>query len=171
MMRATVPPSASMPSESGVTSSSSISSVACEAPARMSACTAAPSATTSSGFNSVCGFLPRALSRKRSSTRARTAGILRRSADQNHFVDLLRRDAGVGHGLLARTHGSGEDRLDQQLEDRARNLALIAVAVGQFDSRSCAEGSVESRTLASMAALRSACTAPGCSRRSTPCSA
>ena len=73
--RATTPPSASMPSESGVTSSSSISSVAFDAPARMSACTAAPSATTSSGFSSVCGFLPRALRWKRSSTSWRTAGM------------------------------------------------------------------------------------------------
>ena len=33
------------------------------------------SATTSSGFSSVCGFLPRALSSNKSSTSARTAGI------------------------------------------------------------------------------------------------
>ena len=40
-----------MPSDSGVTSSNSISLVASEPPERMLACTAAPSATTSSGFS------------------------------------------------------------------------------------------------------------------------
>src|SRR5579883_1657519 len=42
-----------MPKESGVTSSSSIF---CTPRSRMLACTAAPSATTSSGFSSVCGL-------------------------------------------------------------------------------------------------------------------
>src|ERR1700733_8301027 len=55
---ATPPPSASIPSESGVTSSSSKSSVAADPPARICACTAAPSATTSSGFSSICRVFP-----------------------------------------------------------------------------------------------------------------
>ena len=44
----TMPPSVSIPSESGVTSSSSMFVIP---PARMCACTAAPSATTSSGLS------------------------------------------------------------------------------------------------------------------------
>ena len=63
----TTPPMVSMPSDSGVTSSSSLSSTS---PERMPACTAAPSATTSSGFSSVCG-----LARNSASTAARTSGM------------------------------------------------------------------------------------------------
>ena len=57
----------------------------------------------------------------------------RRAAHQHHFVDLFGSDARVGHRLLAGRDGALEHRFDQQFEDRARNLALIAVAVGQFD--------------------------------------
>ncbi len=52
---------------------------------------------------------------------------------QHHFVDLFRRNAGVGDGLFARACRALQNRLDQQLENRTRNLALIAVAVGQLD--------------------------------------
>ncbi len=75
MILATTPPRASMPRESGVTSSRSRSSVAADAPARMLAWTAAPRATTSSGLSSVCGFLPRAERPKSWSTSVRTAGM------------------------------------------------------------------------------------------------
>ena len=61
------PPIVSMPSDSGVTSSSSISRLPVT---RMSACTAAPSATTSSGFSSLCGVRP-----KSSPTSRRTSGM------------------------------------------------------------------------------------------------
>ena len=61
-----MPPSVSMPSDSGVTSSSSMSVMP---PARICACTAAPSATTSSGLSWLCGVLP-----KSSCTRRRTSG-------------------------------------------------------------------------------------------------
>ncbi len=47
MMRENLPPSTSMPSECGVTSSSTTS---CTVPSNTPACVAAPSATTSSGF-------------------------------------------------------------------------------------------------------------------------
>ena len=50
------PPSVSMPSDSGVTSSSSMSLTS---PARTPPCTAAPIATTSSGFTPLCGSLPK----------------------------------------------------------------------------------------------------------------
>src|SRR3989442_10686036 len=56
-----------MPSDSGVTSSSSISRLPVM---RMSACTAAPSATTSSGLSSLCGVLPNS-----SPTRFHTSGM------------------------------------------------------------------------------------------------
>ena len=61
------PPIVSIPRESGVTSSSSISRFPVT---RMSACTAAPSATTSSGFCSLCGVLP-----NRFATARPTSGI------------------------------------------------------------------------------------------------
>ena len=61
------PPIVSMPSESGVTSSSSISRLPV---IRMSACTAAPSATTSSGLSSLCGVRPNS-----SPTSRRTSGM------------------------------------------------------------------------------------------------
>ncbi len=58
----TTPPMVSMPSESGVTSSSSISR---RPLTRMSACTAAPIATTSSGLRSVWGARPNVRSTSR----------------------------------------------------------------------------------------------------------
>ena len=87
-----------MPSESGVTSSSSMSFVASEPPPRMLACTAAPSATTSSGFRSMCGV--RAEEFLHQCADLRNA---RRSADQHDFVDLLGLEAGIFQGLLAGT--------------------------------------------------------------------
>src|SRR6266850_1390708 len=64
---ATAPPYVSMPRESGVTSRSSMLFTP---RSRMLAWTAAPSATTSSGFNSVCG-----LRSKNSCTMRRTNGV------------------------------------------------------------------------------------------------
>jgi len=63
----TMPPRVSIPSESGVTSSSSMSVMP---PARICAWTAAPRATTSSGFMRLCGVRPNS-----SSTRRCTSGI------------------------------------------------------------------------------------------------
>ena len=66
MSTLTIPPSVSIPRESGVTSRRSMSVMP---PARICAWTAAPSATTSSGFSWLCGILP-----KSSCTRRRTRG-------------------------------------------------------------------------------------------------
>ncbi|MNS28347.1 hypothetical protein D3C72_603190 [compost metagenome] len=64
----TRPPIVSSPNESGITSSSSIS-LSGLLPTRMSACTAAPIATTLSGSMEVSGVRP-----KNSPTRSRTSG-------------------------------------------------------------------------------------------------
>ena len=81
----------------------------------------------------MCGFLPRAAEMKEIVDQLAHRGNARRSADQHDFVDLFGRDARIGQRLLARANGAVEHRLDQLLEDVARNLALIAVAVGQLD--------------------------------------
>ena len=60
-------------------------------------------------------------------------GNPRGPAHQHDFVNLFRRDAGVGESLFAGAGGAIEHRLDEQLEDPARNLALVTVAVGQLD--------------------------------------
>src|SRR5947208_2160038 len=64
----TMPPSVSIPSDSGVTSRSSMLVIP---PARICAWTAAPSATTSSGLSWLCGVLPNSsrTRRRRSGTR------------------------------------------------------------------------------------------------------
>ena len=46
----------------------------------------------------------------------------RRTTDQNHFVDVGGRDAGVGQCALARTHGALDQLFDELLELRARQL-------------------------------------------------
>ena len=81
----------------------------------------------------MCGFLPRADRVKELVHQLAHRGNARRPAHQHHFVDLLRRDAGVGQRLFAGAGGALQHRLDQQFEDLARNLALVAVAVGQLD--------------------------------------
>ena len=77
------PPSVSMPSDSGVTSSSSTSFTS---PPSTPPWTAAPIATTSSGFTPLCGSLP-----NRSLHHLLDPRHAGRAADQHHFVDLLRR--------------------------------------------------------------------------------
>ena len=108
------PPSVSMPSESGVTSSRSRSLTS---PDSTPACTAAPTATTSSGFTPLCGSLP-----NRSFTICWTRRDAGRPADEHDFIDLLRRDAGVGQRLLARPDGLLQQVLDERLELRPRQL-------------------------------------------------
>ena len=81
MTLSTTPPSVSMPSDSGTTSSSSV----CRRPPdRMSACTAAPRATTSSGFSSAVRRLAEELADPPADQRHP-----RRAADQHDFVDLV----------------------------------------------------------------------------------
>ena len=108
------PPSVSMPSDSGVTSSSSTSFTS---PASTPPWTAAPIATTSSGFTPLCGSLP-----KKSFTSCCTFGHARRAADQHDFVDLRRLDAGVRQRLLDRRHRALQQVVDQLLELGARQL-------------------------------------------------
>src|SRR5215469_2491080 len=57
----------------------------------------------------------------------------RRSADEHNLVDLLGRNARIGQCLLAGTGGAVQYAFDELLEDFARNLALIAIAVGKLD--------------------------------------
>ena len=102
------PPIVSMPSDSGVTSSSSISRLPVT---RMSACTAAPSATTSSGFSSLCGVRPNS-----SLDQAAHQRDARRPADQHDLVDLRRLEARVGERLAARPERALDDRPDERLE-------------------------------------------------------
>ena len=123
-----MPPSVSMPSDSGVTSSSSMSVMP---PARICACTAAPSATTSSGFSWLCGVLPNSSCTR--SPHQRHAG---RAAHQHHLVDVGRREAGVGQRLPARAQRAGHQRLDEPLELGARDVAPVGEAVeGQRQRR------------------------------------
>ena len=60
-------------------------------------------------------------------------GNARRAANQHDFINLLGRDAGISSACLHGPTVRLEHRLDQLLEHFARNLALIAIAVGQFD--------------------------------------
>ena len=110
------PPSVSMPSESGVTSSSSTS---LRSPARMLPWTAAPSATTSSGFTLRSGSLP-----KISFTIAWTAGI--RVEPPTRIT--LSTCAGLSFASSsARTHGPrvrSIEVLDEPLELRALEREL-----------------------------------------------
>ena len=110
-----------MPSDSGVTSSSSMSRLPV---IRMSACTAAPSATTSSGFSSLCGVRPNS-----SSTLPAHERNARRAADQDDLVDLRRLEAGVGQRLPARRQRALDDRRDQRLELGAGEASCRSASV------------------------------------------
>ena len=88
------PPSVSMPSDSGVTSSSSRSFTS---PARTPACTAAPMATTSSGFTPLCGSLPNS-----SFTMACTRGMRVEPPTSTTSSMSPDDDAGVSQRLLRR---------------------------------------------------------------------
>ncbi len=145
-----MPPSVSMPSDSGVTSSSSMSVMP---PARICACTAAPSATTSSGLSWLCGVLP-----KSSCTRLPHQRHPGGAAHQHHLVDVGRRQAGVGQRLPARPQRAGHERLDEPLELGPRDLAPVGEARRTGASASV-RSSVDSRILAASAASRSSCMA------------
>ena len=86
------PPSVSMPSESGVTSSSSTSLTS---PASTPAWIAAPIATTSSGLTPLCGSLP-----KNSFTSFWMLRHARLAADEHDLVDVLGLEPGVLQRLL-----------------------------------------------------------------------
>ena len=159
------PPRVSMPSDSGVTSSSSTSLTS---PPSTPPCTAAPTATTSSGFTPLCGSLP---NRSRTSSwTARHAGL---AAHQHDFVDLLRGDAGIGHRLLAGPDRALQNVFHHLLETRARQLHHAgawdrwrsAVMNGRLISVS---SSVESSILAFSAASFRRCSAIWSFERSMP---
>ena len=88
---------------------------------------AAPSATTSSGFNPLCGVRWKSSSHQLADLRD-----ARRAAYQHGFVDLLWGQPGIFHRLPDRPNRAIDDRLDQLLKLRARDLALIAFAAGKL---------------------------------------
>ncbi len=95
------PPSVSMPSDSGVTSSRSTSVTS---PESTPPWIAAPTATTSSGLTPLWGSRP-----KMSLHELLHLRHARHAADQDHFIDLLRRQAGI----LQCPFGRSERPLDQ----------------------------------------------------------
>ena len=106
-----------MPSDSGVTSSSSTSLTS---PLSTPPWIAAPTATTSSGFTPLCGSLP-----KYSFTSCWIFGDARRAADEHDLVDVRRlqrrhRRAPACTGAIERC----EQVVDELLELRARQLHL-----------------------------------------------
>src|SRR6476620_6297584 len=113
MMRVNTPPSVSMPSESGVTSSSSTSLTS---PANTPAWMAAPMATTSSGLTPLCGSLPNSCFDFLHFRHARHA------ANQHDLVDLRGRDTGVLECLLAGLNRLLHEIVDQRLELGASKL-------------------------------------------------
>ena len=60
-------------------------------------------------------------------------GNARGAADQDDFVDLFGRDAGIGRGPVCRGRRCGRGRARSTARRLRGNLALIAIAVGQFD--------------------------------------
>ena len=110
-----------MPSDSGVTSSSSISR---RPLTRMSACTAAPSATTSSGFSSLCGVAAEQLldhaAHERDARRAADEHRLRRcpSAARPASASAWR------HGSSVRSTSGADERFELGARD-ARAIAGV----------------------------------------------
>ena len=157
----TTPPIVSMPSESGVTSSSSMSRLPVT---RMSACTAAPSATTSSGFSSLCGVRPNS-----SPTGWRTSGMRVEPPTSTTSSICDGCEAGVGQRLTARPERPLDDRRDQALELGARQMALVG---RRLESAPPTTMSVSSRSdrshFAWMTALRISWTASGVARVGGP---
>ena len=93
---------------------------------RMLACTAAPSATTSSGLSSVCGFRP-----KYSWTVARISGVrvVPPTSTTSSISDGER--VRVGKGLLHRAHRAIDDGTNQRVELSASEFVSENCAVGQ----------------------------------------
>src|SRR3954453_3490258 len=113
------PPRVSTPSDSGVTSRSTTSSTS---PFSTPAWSAAPMATTSSGFTVMFGSLPPVSRRPSSSTAGpRPRRDPRGPADEDPLVDGVRCELGVGERLL---HGAAR-ALDQVLRE------LLELGAGQ----------------------------------------
>jgi len=128
MILSVTPPATSIPRDSGVTSSSSISLVISEPPPRIFACTAAPSATTSSGFRPVCGTRL-----NRSCTRRRTLGMrVEPPTSTTSSICSGFRPASFER-LFAGADGTVDDGLDHLPETFERNFAPIFSPAGQID--------------------------------------
>ena len=112
----------------------------------MSAWTAAPRATTSSGFSSECGHRVRTAPR----TRRRTSGDRRGAADQDDLVDAGRGQAPRRRGQPAGPSVRDHDRVDHRLELGPRELP--AVVRPRCGSGSVSTVSVPRRTEGSRAA-------------------
>ena len=106
--RVNTPPSVSMPSESGVTSSSSTSFTS---PLSTPAWIAAPSATTSSGLTPRCGSRP-----KKVFTVSITFGIRVMPPTSTTSAMSEARQAGIFQRLLAGADGALDQVLDQRLQ-------------------------------------------------------
>ena len=120
------PPIVSRPSESGITSSSSHSSLRSRLPASLLACTAAPSATTSSGLRLVSGGWP-----KNSATARRTCGM--RVAPPTSTTPLI--SAGA-RDRVAQCPLDGLQRLGDEVrgdlaKDRLRQRQVDRQSIGQ----------------------------------------
>ena len=133
--RVITPPFVSMPSDSGVTSSSSTSLTS---PRSTPAWIAAPTATTSSGLTDLFGSLP-----VRSIARSWIAGM-RRAADEDDVVQVALGDPGVGQRLLERNAAALDEVGGHLLELRA---AERLVEVQRAVRRSGDEGQVDLRLL------------------------
>ncbi len=116
------PPIVSMPSDSGVTSSSSRSLTS---PASTPACTAAPTATTSSGFTPLCGSLPNS-----SLTIAWTFGMRvdPPTSTTSSIFDGSR--PASASACLVGADGLLQQILDELLELRPRQLHLQVLGTG-----------------------------------------
>ena len=113
MIFSTMPPMVSMPSESGVTSSSSVS----EPTVSASACSAAPTATTSSGSMSASGSLP-----KKSATWRRTSGT--RVEPPTRTTPSI--CSGVTCASASTSRQIADGALDQRLDQRLELVAARA---------------------------------------------
>ena len=100
--------------------------VSSTSPERMPACTAAPSATTSSGFSSVCG-----LARNSVSTALRTSGMRVEPPTSTTSSICSTRDAGVRDALAARRRACGRRSAVISCSNSSRvDLALVAACRG-----------------------------------------
>ncbi len=121
MSTLTIPPSVSIPRDSGVTSSSSMLVMP---PARICACTAAPRATTSSGFSWLCGVLPNSSCTRRRTSGTRVEPPTRTTSSMSDGARPASASA-IRHGVKR-----GVDQpLDELLELGPRDLAVVREAV------------------------------------------
>ena len=120
--RVNTPPSVSMPSDSGVTSSSSTSLTS---PLSTPAWIAAPMATTSSGFTPLCGSLP-----KNCFTTSMTLGMRVMPPTRTTSSISAGRHAGILERLAAGLDGLLDEIVDQRLELGAGQLQRQMLRTG-----------------------------------------